>query len=167
VTVRGKRERGAVLAISLIFLLVMTLTAVTASEYSTLQLRIARNAQAEITTLWAVEGAIEEAEKLIADFVTTGYTTPPQGVFWRHLDGEIFDPLVDPWMGAYITPRGDAEYIIEYLGSQAITGESAALLPETAGAGPRIHLFMISARSKGEEGPRRIVQATYATLEAR
>ncbi len=70
-----KRQRGAVLVVSLIMLVIMTLLAVSSINTSTINLRIIDNMQAQQQTEAAVNDVLEQVMSDI-DYFNTSATTP-------------------------------------------------------------------------------------------
>lgn len=67
---KGFRQRGVTLVVGLIFLLVFSLLAVSALRFSSVNLKIAGNAQAQVEATSAAQIAVEQVLDSIASFYT-------------------------------------------------------------------------------------------------
>ena len=171
-----RKEQGAALVVSLILLLVMTLLGVTAMNSSIMQGFMSANQQEQTQRLARAEDFLLEGEFEVEQLVVTGVGATtcggapccPDGTCYRNLDA-------DPTQAFDVTslstafPGGNAGgaggYLIEYMGSFLVPGESVA-----EGGGfedSLVHIFRVSARSVpgNERGGLRIVQSFYVTLD--
>ena len=80
-TMSGNRQCGAVLIISLIFLLLMTIIGVTSIQTSTLQERMAGNVRDHNRALQAAEMALRTGEVWLDNNWATADTTPPLDIY--------------------------------------------------------------------------------------
>ncbi len=128
------RERGAILVVSLLLLLVLTVLAVTSMRMATTQERLAGNVRDVDLSFHAAEAAVREAEERVRLYPAgpppvCGGTCPlTDGVLPR---GSIPDPVIDPaafetfWnanaqayggAGRQIQPTtDDPAYLVEFL----------------------------------------------------
>ncbi len=171
-------QHGAVLVVSLMILLLMTLLGVTAMRTANFELVMATNTQARSTAMAAAENALVDGE---VDITTNFGGTP------------LFDWSADTTDGMYITgdtvqgvgggtvlndvswegadqsadgfkdgPSG-GKYTLEYLGPFTTAGASLTL-GGGAGADKR-YLYRISGRGEFGKGGTRFVQSIYATRD--
>lgn len=97
----GPRERGAALAIALVFLLLMTIIAMTAVSTSTLEEKMSANQKDQHVGFQAAESALREGEQLVYSFlerppITATDNSNPSTEVWAYTaPGDFFDPLFD------------------------------------------------------------------------
>lgn len=156
------RERGAVLIVSLILLLVMTLLGVSSMSSTTLQERMAGNLRDGNLALQAAESALRDGEEFLEQAVLPAFTGADgllqrqddagQAAFWNGYDwsnsraGTALD-------GVASAPR----YVIEELPPLPAPGGSLKF-----GALPEVGLYRITARGTGgSDDAVRILQTTY------
>ena len=188
----GHFQRGVVLVVALVMLLVMTLIGITTMTSSTLQERMAgNNRQLSVARLEA-EAALRQAEQYLANqnFSTSqGVADKFTNEAWLYVTHPIDDAqptppaknpaMVDSWKGddsissqtATGMNSGDTapRYIVEYLGKMKDRGsENLAVDVEDkfAGAEPSPLVFRITAVGYGQN-PNivSILQSTYATQQ--
>ena len=95
-----KRQRGVVLAISLIVLLVITLLGVTAMQSTLLQERMAGNTREVSMAFQAAEAALRDGEKVLAALTappTTCSTAPCSSVWARDVLAEPAAQIASWW----------------------------------------------------------------------
>ncbi|SDU20450.1 pilus assembly PilX family protein [Halopseudomonas salegens] len=83
-------ERGAALAVSLIFLLLMTMAAIAAVQAASSQERMAANSKFSNDSLQAAEAGLRQAEVDLFDNFA-GFATPCSGADCN-IDASIYDP---------------------------------------------------------------------------
>lgn len=93
-----RRQRGAVLVISLLLLLVLTLLGVGSMQTTSLQEKMAGNTRDRAVAMQAAEFAVRDAEAFIEGIVTTGGFTGTNGLYGRNDAEPAFaDPAT--WAG--------------------------------------------------------------------
>ena len=162
-----ERERGVVLLMSLIVLLVLSVVAVTAARSSGLELLIANNTQFATDAFLRAEAGVSAAENYIQ-------TTHPQGGPAFDFDAVTTDGLytrdaINPrdtdWSGfsfeRVLDGNGNeiARYVVEYMGTMASSGGS---LRAGGSSGVR-YVYRITALGIAERGTARLVSTIYAT----
>lgn len=163
-----ERQGGAVLVVSLIMLLLMTIIGFAAMNTSVLEVLMSANAVRQTTTLSAAENALRIGE-LQAGSLVESKSTGSAGYYYNHYDADT-DPLDTAsrdWSGiTFNTVTGQGVYVIEYIGPRDIPGCTAAWNEYSTGC--KVHAHLITARS-GEIGGRsalRIVQSVFITLQS-
>ncbi len=139
----ARRQRGAVLIVGLILLMVMTLIGVTAMKLTTLDERIAGNAQVRVGTFQAAESALAET----ADYDTVlkcsqaGCDCLPGSIPAERIDackGNGYLKLTNYVVGKAQPPGGDklsldATAGMKYRGDVSIFGNSIGVATTVAG----------------------------------
>jgi type IV pilus assembly protein PilX len=164
----GERQRGAVLVVSLLLLIVITLLGLNSMRMANFDVALATNVQARGRALAVAENGLAEAE----DFVFTNHPTTPTFDWSATTDDGLYMPgelgaspitAID-WSavdGAYQGGASGARYSVEYLGVYAKAGGSL-----TTGAGAAIeerYLYLITAQGQTASGSTRYVQSVFAT----
>lgn len=162
-------QRGAVLIVSLMILVILTLLGITAMQTTTFQEKMAGNMRSRELSFQAAEGALREGEAVIEaggliDFKAVAnskglYLAPAAGTdpWWSRLNWDSTDSVL---IGYDIAgTAGRPRYIIEDLGA-AKTGSFvnlAAGVPQ-----PASRHYRITARGVGgTAGVVAILQSTY------
>jgi len=185
-----KKERGAVLVIALIFLLLLTIVAITSSSRSLLQERLAgalRNAQ---QANWAAESALRGIEwRIFSGDASLGCynssnpaTVSAKVTAFRNASTWVTDGATE-YKGAavaidYMATPTDAtlasaqlaanpRYIVELLGQDRAPPNTTSRAVEAGSGGSttaRFYLYRITARATGG-GPNsiRVVESTFVT----
>lgn len=134
-----RQQRGAVLALTLIILLVLTVVGVTTINSSSIQTFIARNTQFKQISFQNAESTVIAGESAWSDKVdiclndvancstdiTPAFIPRADSIDWEAIDADG------------ITPYG--KYVVEYLGWRPVVGESDK----------RMRLYRITARGLG------------------
>lgn len=151
------RQSGAVLVISLIILLVITILAIGSTRTSTLEEKMAGNTRDRNLAFQSTESAIREAEVFIENVVSLGAFDGASGLFAQtHDEPSYYDP--NTWadtskhvvaatdFGSYEPPRF---FIKEYT---VVTGTEGAMnmsgYGDNKGTGD-VTVFRITARGTG------------------
>lgn len=111
-----RRQKGAVLAISMIFLIIVTLIGVYAANTATMDVRMARNMQAQKESAQAAEAGLNAAFETLApvtgDLLFTSVTTPTALNIGSLLDnlntGSASVAVSIAFMGKDTMPNGQA-----------------------------------------------------------
>jgi len=153
---QAKNQRGAALIVSLLILTVMTLLGVTAMSQSGLETLMAGNLQLQTSSMSEAENELVKAELALEGIQNT------TAIYFD------YDENIKP-VEVLKGNAGLGEYqgsYIEYLGPQAVPGESIIIGRETPRAGSEIHLFRTTAlHTNSDNGARRAVQSIYVTDE--
>jgi len=155
-----KHQQGAVLAISLILLLIVTIIGTTSMQTTTLQERMAGNANDRNQAFQMTESALRDAEKVIQTTSTIGpflNASTTTGLYLPAAIGSEWWNNAVIWSGGSVTgtePRSN--YIIEKL--PADTGRIGSLEAGT----PEVSTgyFRVTARSTGQSGDTQVMLQT-------
>jgi type IV pilus assembly protein PilX len=168
------KQRGIVLFISLVLLLVLTILAVSVVQTTSLEERMSRNARDAAMAFQSAESALRDGERFVetvvslAPFSDTGanglWSTPTLGQQPRWETTAIWNDgrsIVAPTNldGVARQPR----YIIEHVASVLLEENAYQIQdPYTAGVGDRIEVFRITAQGwGGTDTARVLLQTTY------
>lgn len=165
-TSRGT-QRGAILFISLVFLLILTMIGITAARLQTGQEALARNDHNHQLAIQAAEAALRSAEAAIwnglytpVDFssnsnglyelgseVTTGAgTSVADTVDWNN-PGTVSKPYAGPALSGVVSPPSPAQIIIESLPPAARAGEP--LCSASYGTSQSCSVYRVTAHALG------------------
>lgn len=170
------QQQGAVLAICLILLLVMTVIGVSAMNGARLEISMATLMQKEEVALRRAERTLVEAEEDIASMVATAgqfeFSTPGDA-YYITSDGlnarKVDWSTIDHEKGEVYTADGidnDDSYVIEYLGWTVVAGGDQGVANEQTVAGDRVHAYRITARSASGAKSVRIIESMFTTFGA-
>lgn len=167
-----RNQRGAALAVALIFLLVITLLGALSLNTSYFESLMASNSQFQSRALHDAEYLLRVGEKDISNVIAS---SSPLKSHYHQIGETDMQPSSIQWSGwsdatisKIMTGKEiNGAYTIEYLGPvYDSSGENIALheQPET---GNRIsyYLFRVSALATAGKGSKRIVQSLYRTVE--
>ena len=171
-----RKQSGAVLAICLILLLVMTITGVAAMNGARLEISMASLMQKEEEALRRAEHTLMQAEEdIIAKVATAGpfefgasgdsYYVPANTHNARVTDWSSFAHELGEHQVADGVDNKDA-YVIEYLGEKVVPGGGQGVENDTPVAGSRVHTYRITTRSATGAKSIRIVESIYTTFGA-
>lgn len=151
-----RRERGSVLIISLMIMLLMTLISVTAMRTTIVEQKMAGNQRDLNIALQAAEGALRNAESYIESLAAvTAFNGGVTGLYTA-------DDLVDPFSSAtwssansrtYTGNMTDAGTAPRYIIELVKEGEGENLIVENYGessGAEAVHTFRITARASGK-----------------
>jgi type IV pilus assembly protein PilX len=173
-------QRGAVMIVSMIMLLIVTLLAVAAVQTSNLEVLMATNTQVRASALATAENGLVDGERWITD------NYPGTPLFdWsadagdvdedgKYTGGDVASPVDDidwgtapvggnPSIGYELSTNG-GQYSLEYLGPFTTFGASLTLGAGT-GAGDKRFLYRVTGRGVFGTGGARFVQSVFATKE--
>ncbi len=168
-------QRGAVLVVSLMILLLMTLLGVTAMRTANFELVMATNTQARSSAMAVAENALVDGE---VDIVTNYGSTPlfdwsSVGTDGLYTVGDAVEGVAggntlddiswDSATGAYQAAPSGGKYTLEYLGPYTTAGASLTL--GGGGASDKRYLYRVSGRGEFGKGGTRFVQSIYATRD--
>jgi len=161
-----QKERGAVLAISLIFLLVMTLIGLTGMKTSVLEEKMAGNSRNQGLAFQAAEAGLHGAERYISSIVTASdFSGAINGLVPEiTADPDYFDSSI--WVDAnsleydsgLFLIDSDPRYIIKLVG-QSEEDANAGLNLSGYGEslpGSQITIFRVTSRGTGGTGTARV-----------
>ncbi len=164
------RQCGAVLIVSLVMLVLVTLISVASMQTSNMEVVMATNTQARTTALADAENSLVDGETDI----TTNYPGTP--LFDWSADtsdglytiGDLADTVInlvdwDNVAGAYQTAPSSGQYTTEYLG--AFTTLGASLTMGAGGAVDKRYLYRVTGRGVFGDGGTRFVQSIFATTD--
>lgn len=147
-------QRGAVLIVSLLILLILTVIGVSSMQSSTLEEKMASNSRDRNVGFQSAEATMREAETYIEGLVTTGGFTNSNGLYSAIEDEP--DPFeTDTWTttgsSRTATPPGGSA------GSQYFITRSGTIVDESMGGGLElpptarqdITIFRITSRGRG------------------
>lgn len=135
------RQRGAVLVISLLFLLIITLVATGSMNSTLMEEKMAANSQYQTVSFQVAESAIQRYAKPSAVKQTLAYPGADFELPAEQTDlGNAFDPVV----GGEVITRAEARVI--YCGERSPpgTGKDAALNKNSAAT--KLHAFAVRGR---------------------
>ena len=132
-------QKGVVLAITLLILLVVTIVGVSSMSASAIQIFLARNTQLKQVSFQNAESAVLNGETAWDSTVSTCINDV------AHCTADISPPMIDSvddidWSaisGDGVTPYG--KYIVEYLGWRAVPGEDDK----------KVRLYRVTGRGLG------------------
>ena len=172
--IASRRQRGAALFMSLIFLLILTILGVFGMNISRMENLMAGNAQFQTSALNNAELAISTARNDLQNALETGLEFTSDGDFLYDSSGENTttntpDPSVLDWSGfTYGTITGDpnSKYIVEYAGCDVKLGNTIddcnTSCFDTQSCG---YVFKITTQSQSSRGAKRNVQQVFALTE--
>lgn len=159
-TTSARQQQGAVLIISMIFLLILTILGVTSMQGTNLEERMAGNMRDRHVAFEAAEATIAEAEEFLDTIaLTSAFRDNTAGLYdgtnfdlWRTLDWT--DAATYRAATKVTTSHGvgtAAKYIIEYISEPAASADSKTNLDNYGGnsAGGGVALFRITVRGTG------------------
>jgi type IV pilus assembly protein PilX len=171
---RCGRESGAILIVSLLILLGMTLIGVSSMDSAVMELKMASTMQRQVVAMNRAENTLILAETRIETLTSDGavwnFETTSDGLYTRT---DALDPAQIDWSSfdseeGLITSDNDLDdddsYVIEYLGVKTIPGNS--IKKDTNGRiiGGAVHTFRNTTRSASGHSVVRMVQSVYVTL---
>ncbi len=173
---RSGRESGAVLIVSLLILLGMTLIGVSSMDSAVMELRMSSTMQQQVVAMNRAETTLLVAEVRIdtmtSDGVTWNFDTSTDGMYPNI---STIDVSQADWSG-FNAEEGpiysdnsvddDDTYVIEYVGMQVIPGGSRSQNNYGFPIGGEVHTFRNTTRSASGRSVVRIVQSVYVTVSA-
>lgn len=163
-----RAQRGAVLVVSLLILLVLTIIGVSGMQSSTLEEKMASNSRDRNVAFQSSEAALRDAEEYIEDLVTVGGFTNANGLY-AEIEDEPNPFTASTWTTSGSTrtatvPAGSA-------GAQYFITRSGTIVDESLGGGLElppnakqdITIFRITARGRGAttEGAEVMLRSYY------
>lgn len=154
----ASRQRGAVLFVSLIFLLVLTLLGVMLARTQTTEERMAQNDANHDLAVEAAGATLRFAEMNIAEGNYTAFSQDGAGLYT--LDptvGSVYTSSIWSNTAAILTYTGTAlqsisaspQFIVEQLPPVALPGTSLGASAQGIGANGSVQVFQITAHASG------------------
>ncbi len=152
-----KRQRGVVLVVSLIMLLVVTLIAVSGMQGTVMEEKMAGNTRDRNLAFQVAESAVREAEIFIEGIVSLGGFDGGSGLFSR-TDSEPYYDATSTWSttsqhvvagdkyGAYQAPQYFVKHLTTVVGTEGAMNMSG--YGDNKGTGD-VTVFKITARGTG------------------
>lgn len=162
-----RRQAGSVLITGLIFLVMLTLIAITAMQSATLEERMAGNARSRDLALQGAEAAVRAAEAVLSAASLPPFNGSEAGYYPQLTDGASGDYWINThdWAaqsvayGGTLTGVKEARFVVEALPASSGSGgdDSLAVKPLSGG-----EVFRITARGISTDGTASvIVQTTF------
>lgn len=166
-----RRQSGAVLVISLIILLVMTVIGVTAMRRTTIEEKMAGNLRDRNLAFQAAEAALRDAQTWLADQAVPPEAddTASNGIWTMNAPGDVEDPDFD-WAtdgveygadtnaAAMVGLSAPPRYLIEL---QAYIPDSSSVDPEAAALGKGQYYYRVTGIGYGgSDTAESVLQAT-------
>ena len=173
---RHGRESGAVLIVSLLILLGMTLIGVSSMDSTVLELKMAGTMQQQVVAMNRAEATLLAAEARIdtitGDGVAWNFDTTTDGLYpgintvdTAQADWSGFNSEAGPIDNADAVDDDDA-YVIEYVGKSVANGGELKQGNYGKVLGNEVHTFRNTTRSAAGRSVVRIVQSVYVTVAA-
>ena len=189
-TIKIHRQKGAVLFITLIMLVVLMVIGFNALSTSDVQFRLVGNSQFQNIAKERAENALAQAERWITQKTsgvsntqnpgfTTRQTSSPALYPIDYLAANSIDPLTMTWSdtnstqtliwnGSAMVASNEQRYIIELLSANNIAagsgiGSVRGATGATAGA-CNLNLYRITTRGESARGATQFVQVVYSAL---
>jgi len=164
-------QQGAVLVISLILLLILTLLGVTSMSSSNLEEKMAGNLRDKEIAFQSAEAALREAERIIESTTLTAFDCSCTDGLCNCKDGDCVkywtDATLDVWNTAgryeeysttFAETTSKAKYIIEFMNFITPAGSAIAYVPTIGDP----QMYRITAIGTGRtDGARVMLQTTY------
>jgi type IV pilus assembly protein PilX len=171
---RSGREAGAVLIVSLLILLAMTLIGVSSMDSAVMELKMSSTMQQQVVAMNRAEATLLAAETRI-DTITSdadvwNFETGADGFYpaintldLEQANWSAFSAEAGP-IDSDNSVDDDDSYVVEYLGAKPIPGETVKMDPNGGIAGGAVHTFRNTTRSASGRSVVRIIQSIYVTL---
>jgi len=159
------RQEGAILVVTLVLLLILTMIGVTVSRMQTVEERMSRNEQNRDLAMQASEAALRNAEAAVLDAIYTNFAQNANGLFTLiPANGSIVDQLYAGTApaGAVLTYAGPAlanvplaqqpQFVIESLPPVAMPGDNLGQVGAANNPVPPVKIYRVTARAVGGDG---------------
>ena len=161
------RQRGVSLIVAMVMLIVLTLIGVSSMNTAIVELKMAGSSQQQSIALNRANELLRVGEEGVLDIVEEEEafdwsTDGPAGYYSKSDNINVHDIN---WTGLASVPGANANdsYIAEYLGDEAIPGESKKEGTDGRIVGGAVHTFRITSRSAAGKSAVRLVQSIYVT----
>ncbi len=166
------RQKGVSILVALVMLLVLTLIGVSSMNSSIVELKMATSMQQQGIALNRAEEMLRVGETNIDTIITNpaAYDFAAAGDAY-YITADAIDVYQIDWpTQGLVSIKPDANvddtYVIEYLGTKPIPGESVKIAPDGRIIGGAVHTFRITTRSVAGKGAIRLVQSMYVSEQA-
>ena len=161
------RQHGAVLVVSLVLLLILTMIGVTIARMQTVEERISRNEQNRDLAIQAAEAALRNAEAAVLDAIYSDFSQNTGGLYTlTPANGSIVDQLMSGAVPAnsttVLTYAGPAlanvplaqqpQFVIESLPPVAMPGDNLGQSGAFNNPVPPVKIYRVTARAVGGDG---------------
>ena len=167
---RPNRQRGAIMAIVLILLLVMTVIGVSTMRSSVREVAMAGSMQQQEDALRDAERTLAMAEDQVDIWTTDGTFTPAGGGLYRAnqpnvrtADWSSVTTATGATSGDSARTTAASNFVVMYVGPRVLEGESLSEGRGVSVKGKEVYMFRPVARSQQSERAIRIVESLYAT----
>jgi len=152
-------QRGAILVISLLFLLVLTMIGVASMQTTTLEEKMAGNMRDRGVALQAAESGIRDGEAFIEGVASTAAFAGSNGLYGEYQDTP--DPFAAATWNANTTSRAGTalegigaapRFFVRYTGTVAVDSSSLKVKGYPSGTPGDVATFEITARGTGIAG---------------
>ncbi|HMK84386.1 MAG TPA: PilX N-terminal domain-containing pilus assembly protein [Steroidobacteraceae bacterium] len=162
---RRSRQRGVVLFVALILLVILSLIGVTAARMQTVEERMARNEDNRQTGAQASEAALRDAEDGLLSGLYTNFSANANGLYeltpsagsvvgtfsWQSPPPNTVMTYSGPNLSAIPANAQLPEYVIESLPPVAVPGDSIQQVQYAAPSSP-VTVYRITAYGQGADG---------------
>ncbi|KGJ88147.1 pilus assembly PilX family protein [Thalassotalea sp. ND16A] len=164
------KQHGAVLGVSLVVLVLITLVGLSSFQSSMTQSLMSANSQFQSLAFNDAERSLVEAEEALeAQVLVAGafdFNTADDGYYSADEALNVFDINWDTHTAAETGKTADDKYIIKYQGLELLPGEDESLQNNNAPIiGSSVHTFIVTSRSKNLKRAERVLQSVYITSE--
>ena len=161
------RQHGAVLVVSLVLLLILTMIGVTVARMQTVEERMSRNEQNRDLAMQASEAALRNAEAAVLDAIYSNFAQNANGLYTLvPANGSIVDQLLSGAVAAngstvltYAGPTLSAVplaqppiFVIESLPPVAMPGDNLGQVGAANNPVPPVKIYRVTARAVGGDG---------------
>lgn len=169
----SNKQRGSVLIISLLIMLVLTILGVSGMKTSLLEEKMAGNLRDSQLAFQAAEATLKQAEQYIEKNVVsiTNFDNDGSDGFydisterpWESINWDNMDSLEYTGLNSYYSLNTPPRFIIQHLASQSNSTDELNLDNYGQGTGSgRVEMFLITARATGSSGNSVVMlQSTY------
>lgn len=160
------RQQGAIMVVTLVLLVILTMIGVTVARMQTVEERMSRNQQNRDLAMQASEAALRNAEAAVLDAIYTDFAQNTNGLFTLiPANGSIIDQIyagTAPAAGNVISYTGPAltkvplaqqpQFVIESLPPVAMPGDNLGQVGAANNPVPPVKIYRVTARAVGGDG---------------
>jgi type IV pilus assembly protein PilX len=171
------RQQGAVLVVSLVLLLILTMIGVTVARMQTVEERMSRNEHNRNLAMQASEAALRSAEAAVLDAIYTNFAQNANGLYTLvPANGSIVDQLLSGAVTAnsstVLTYGGPTladvplaqqpQLVVESLPPVAMPGDNLGQVGAANNPVPPVKIYRVTARAVGGDGTATVtLQSVY------
>jgi type IV pilus assembly protein PilX len=171
------RQQGAVLVVSLVLLLILTMIGVTVARMQTVEERMSRNEHNRNLAMQASEAALRSAEAAVLDAIYSNFAQNANGLYTLvPANGSIVDQLMSGAVTAnsstVLTYGGPAlgnvplaqqpQLVVESLPPVAMPGDNLGQVGAANNPVPPVKIYRVTARAVGGDGTATVtLQSVY------